>query len=248
MSRKNSKTVRKYVELSTRFANQYPEQLLDAEEFIVNQLTKTDYPPSPSAIGSPNIHQELSQEENGQLDTKYCQNSNISTSNDLRTPAHKLPLSLQQVEQFREREFPKFASRPLAAEITPLQSAGVRAKPDQMNPFGVLDTLSACLGLVDKASYANGNLNDFLNNARIQDITEAIRSYDDALSHVVREMNVLTSARQRLSNLMVPFETDWVLEAAKLVRDGDNVRNDFKRKNEMELLSDWLTLQVDGDK
>ena len=234
MSRKNPKEVtRNHIELSTKFANKFPDRLFDAEDYIVNQLTKEPYSPSKSL------------KDHSQDDLKSSMKSYVSEDNsiDLKTPAYKVQLFSQAAETLHNRKVSKSQPRSI---VTPLVSTPMRPGKKQFSKnIGVLETLVAVMGVVDtnEASKTYESVESFLTNPITQDLSTAIRNYDDAISNILKGINSLSTAQKRLVDLReIPFETNWVQDASKLIHDGINNRNEFKRRNEMKLLSNWLNL------
>jgi hypothetical protein len=253
-TRNNAKVARNHIELSTKFGHQFPERLLDAEDFIVNELTKRGVG-SPTRSAASDVKHELrdtpSVETTERSITEYAsdEKSTSDRSNDLTTPAHKGGPFPQQTERERDEEAPQVARRLSVAEITPLQSTNTcptKARipaDDRDGALGAFDTLSSVLGVVDVSEilHANESVETFLKDRRVQDLAEAVRSFDDALSKAGLQMNALVNAQKRLANLTDVIDTHFVSDAASLVRSGENNRRQFRQKNEMKLLSDCFS-------
>jgi len=251
-TRHTAKVARSHVELSTKFGHQYPNHLLDINDYLINQITK-------HGIESPNQDatrdgtesvpvntQSVSvrtEEEEEEAPIKECFHQEDSTieKESLATPTHNPTQDEEQSQQRTERNS--------VAEITPLPSTtkyssntlprDAEVMDGSLGPF---DTVSAVLGVVDVSKPSksqHSTMEDLLNDQNVQDIANAVRSYDDALSRVAHQMDLLVDAQTRLSGLTDSIDTRFISDAANLIRRGHDNRKQMKRANEMKVLTEW---------
>lgn len=258
-TRNQMRVARTHLELSTKFGQQFPQRLLDAQEFIVSEVTKRGVE-SPAAYESCDT-QESDKKADVSINQEEFTQGNKSDvkatgddlhSQDLTTPARKKHCSpaSQHSEDARICKATQMTRNPSAAEITPLQPTNMRQRGSdtkQMSPnrdgtLGAFDTLSSVLGIVDVSEMFHvDNIEAFLKDRRVGDIAEAVRDYDSALSKAALQMKALVDAQKRLASLTDAIDTNYISEAASLIRSGAENRRKFKEKHELHFLADWAS-------
>jgi len=206
MSHRHSSAVHKEVELSTKFGREHPRRLLDAEAYIMKELTKR--------VGGSQLSPVLDS-ANGE----YPCNEN--TSNDSKwvtTPAPKPHSPFQSLEASENNGVlqSQQGMSVAAAEITPLQPSNAQSRGSKLNfsQGGALEVLGAAWGVAEA---------DLLHTCDkgfdpvVRRVAEAVNGYHDALEKAIQSINALEAATQELSCLPIQQEIFTTIAAGSSI-------------------------------